>query len=109
MLWSTNKRGFSVRQGKQDYYRTALGLLADGGVDALTIANLCSHLGVTAGSFYSHFAGIREFHVGFLEQWVDGRVYQLKEQMDATPDPLDRIALLRRLAVGVNHEAESAI
>jgi 1,6-anhydro-N-acetylmuramate kinase len=29
--------------------------------------------------------------------------------VDATPDPLERIALLRHIAVAVNHEAESAI
>jgi len=98
-----------MRQSKDDYYRTALDLLADGGVDALTIANLCGRLGVTTGSFYAHFAGIREFHTALLEQWEIGRIYQLKEQMDHTTDPLDRIGLLRRLAVGVNHEAESAI
>src|ERR1700730_9273979 len=98
-----------MRQSKDDYYRSALELLADGGVDALTIANLCARLGVTTGSFYAHFAGIREFHAAFLEQWEAGRVYQLKEQMDATTDPLERIDLLRHLAVAVNHEAESAI
>jgi AcrR family transcriptional regulator len=98
-----------MRQSKDDYFRAALDLLADGGVDALTIANLCSRLGVTTGSFYAHFGGIREFHVAFLEQWEAGRVYQLQEQMDDTTEPLERIDLLRRLAVGVNHEAESAI
>ncbi|MEY2567671.1 MAG: hypothetical protein QOE35_2200 [Actinomycetota bacterium] len=98
-----------MRQSRDDYYRAALELLADGGVDALTMANLCARLGVTTGSFYAHFGGIREFHSAFLEQWEAGRVYQLKEQVDATPDPLARIDLLRRIAVAVNHEAESAI
>jgi AcrR family transcriptional regulator len=98
-----------MRQSKDDYYRAALDLLADGGVGALTIANLCARLGVTTGSFYAHFAGIREFHTAFLEQWEAGRVYQLKEQMDSTTDPLERIDLLRRLAIALNHEAESAI
>ena len=98
-----------MRQSKDDYYRTALDLLADGGADALTISNLCTRFGVTTGSFYAHFAGIREFRTGFLEQWAAGRAYQLKEQVDSTTDPLDRIDLLRRLAVAVHHEAESAI
>jgi AcrR family transcriptional regulator len=96
-------------QSKDDYYRAALDLLADGGVDALTIANLCARLGVTTGSFYAHFAGIRQFHTAFLNQWADGRVYQLKGQVDSTPEPFERIDLLRRIAVAVNHEAESAI
>ena len=98
-----------MRQSKDDYYRTALELLAEGGVGALTMVNLCARLGVTTGSFYAHFDGIREFHVAFLEQWADGRVYALKAQADATADPLERIDLLRRIAVSVNHEAESAI
>jgi AcrR family transcriptional regulator len=98
-----------MRQSKDDYYRTALDLLAEGGVDALTIANLCTRLGVTTGSFYAHFPGIREFHAAFLEQWELGHVYQLKEQVDATADPLERLTLLRQLAIAINHEAESAI
>lgn len=109
MLLKRQGGGAKVRQSKDDYYRTALDLLADGGVGALTIANLCTRLGVTTGSFYAHFAGTREFYTAFLEQWEVGRVYQLKEQVACTVDPLDRIGLLRRLAISVNHEAESAI
>jgi AcrR family transcriptional regulator len=90
-------------------YLTAVRRSPDGGVNALTMANLCARLGVTTGSFYAQFGGIREFHIAFLEQWEAGRVYQLKAQVDATPDPLDRIDLLRCIAVAVNHEAESAI
>src|SRR5580658_1673385 len=102
-------RPVSMRKSKDDYYRAALDLLAEGGVDALTMANLCARLGVTTGSFYAHFVGIQEFHVAFLEQWEAGRVYLLQEQVDCVTDALERIDLLRRIAVGVNHEAESAI
>src|SRR2546423_6466907 len=109
LLYGGKRNGIRMRQRKDDYYRAALELLADGGVDALTMANLCARLGVTTGSFYAHFPSMREFHATFLEQWADGRVYQLKEQVDAAPDPLDRIDLLRHVAVAVNHEAESAI
>jgi AcrR family transcriptional regulator len=98
-----------MRQSKDDYFQAALELLANSGVDGLTIANLCARLGVTTGSFYAHFGGIREFHTAFLEQWSEGRVYALKEQVDAVHNPLGRIDLLRRIAVSVNHEAESAI
>ena len=98
-----------MRQSKEDYYRTALELLTEGGVGALTMVNLCARLGVTTGSFYAHFGGIREFHAAFLEQWADDRVDAVKAQTDATPGPLQRSDLLRRIAVSVNHEAESAI
>jgi AcrR family transcriptional regulator len=109
MLLFAVKEVGSMRQKKDDYYRTALDLLADGGADALTIANLCSRLEVTTGSFYSHFDSIRGFHSAFLDHWAEGRIYQLKEQVDAVSDPLQRVALLRRIAVALNHEAESAI
>jgi AcrR family transcriptional regulator len=98
-----------VRQGKVDYFRTALDLLAEGGVDALTIANLCARLGVTTGSFYAHFAGIGEFHNAFLRQWEAGRVDQLTQELGSATDPLERIELLKRMGVAVHHEAESAI
>jgi AcrR family transcriptional regulator len=98
-----------MRQSKDDYYRIALELLAEGGADALTMVQLCARLGVTTGSFYAHFGGIREFHASFLEHWAEGRVYALKEQVEKSIDPLARIDLLRNIAVSVNHEAESAI
>lgn len=98
-----------MRQSKDDYYRIALELLAEGGADALTMVHLCARLGVTTGSFYAHFGGIREFHASFLEHWAEGRVYALKEQVEKSIDPLARIDLLRNIAVSVNHEAESAI
>jgi AcrR family transcriptional regulator len=109
MLLFAVKERESMRQTKDDYYRIALDLLGDGGADALTIANLCSRLEVTTGSFYSHFDSIRGFHSAFLDHWAEGRIYQLKEQVDAVTDPLQRVALLRRIAVALNHEAESAI
>ncbi len=98
-----------MRQGKDDYFRTALDLLAEGGVDALTIAKLCTRLGVTTGSFYAHFSGIGDFHNAFLGQWEVHRVSQLKKELESTTDPLDRIELLKRMGVAVHHEAESAI
>ena len=89
-----------MRQSKDDYYRIALELLAEGGVDALTMANLCARLGVTTGSFYAHFGGIRQFHTAFLEQWADGRVYALKEQVEKTTEPL---------AVGLNPQSTPSL
>jgi AcrR family transcriptional regulator len=109
MLFSGIKETNPMRQRKDDYYRSALDLLAGGGVDALTIANLCGRLNVTTGSFYSHFESIHAFHTAFLEDWAEGRVYLLKEQVDGVADPLERIDVLRRIAVSVHHEAESAI
>ena len=62
-----------MSQTKADYDRTALDLLAEGGVAALTMTKLCARLRVTTGSFYAHFAGMAEFHGAFLEQWAKRR------------------------------------
>ncbi|HZP15714.1 MAG TPA: TetR/AcrR family transcriptional regulator, partial [Nocardioides sp.] len=70
-----------MAQSKDDYFRVALDLLADGGVDALTIANLCGALGVTTGSFYAHFSGIGDFHDALLEHWETGRTSSLQDEL----------------------------
>jgi AcrR family transcriptional regulator len=92
-----------------DYFLAALDLLAEGGAAALTIANLCDRLGVTKGSFYHHFESQPAFHRAFLDHWLVERFAQLEQQVQAVPDPLERIELLKRLGVAVHHEAESAI
>lgn len=96
-------------QGKDDYCRVALDLLAEGGVDSLTISNLCSRLGVTTGSFYAHFSGISDFHKALLRQWEAGRVSELNDELASTTGALERIELLKRMALALEHEAESAI
>lgn len=98
-----------ARCTREDYFEAALDLLARDGVDALTIAGLCDRLGVTKGSFYHHFSGIRPFHDALLHHWEVERTEQLVAQVDAITDPLERIELLKRLGIAVHHEAESAI
>jgi AcrR family transcriptional regulator len=97
------------RLSEQDYFEVGLGLLAEGGIAAVTIANLCDRLGVTKGSFYHHFAGGPDFQQRLLTYWSADRAGQLIAMVEATPDPHDRITLLKRIAVDLHHEAESAI
>jgi AcrR family transcriptional regulator len=97
------------RLSEQDYYEVGLALLAEGGIAAVTIANLCDRLGVTKGSFYHHFAGGPDFQQRLLTYWSADRAEQLIALVEATPDPHDRITLLKQIAVSLQHEAESAI
>jgi AcrR family transcriptional regulator len=97
------------RLSEQDYFEVGLALLAEGGIAAVTIANLCDRLGVTKGSFYHHFAGGPDFQQRLLTYWSADRAGQLIATVEATPDPYDRITLLKRIAVDLQHEAESAI
>jgi AcrR family transcriptional regulator len=97
------------RLTERDYFEIGLDLLAEGGLASVTIANLCERLGVTKGSFYHHFAGGPDFQQRLLTYWSEDRAGRLIEMVDRTPDPLDRIPLLKRMGIELNHEAESAI
>jgi AcrR family transcriptional regulator len=97
------------RLSERDYFEVGLDLLAEGGLSSVTIANLCERLGVTKGSFYHHFAGGPDFQHRLLTYWSEDRTRDLIEIVESTPDPLDRIPLMKRMGVELHHEAESAI
>ena len=48
------ERDRSGTLNRNDYFEAGLDLLAEGGVQAQTIANLCERLAITKGSFYHH-------------------------------------------------------
>lgn len=94
---------------KDEYFRVALTLLADHGATGVTIANLCTELDVTKGSFYHHFESGPDFMRAFLVHWE--RKYTKPAVADARhiADPVERLNQLKPLVVGLYHEAESAI
>jgi len=80
---------------RDDYFEAALDVIAGEGVGALTIAKLCQRLDVTIGSFY-HW-------------WETEHAFHLVDQARIEPDPIARLALLKKLAAGLPHQAEVAI
>lgn len=93
---------------RDDYLATGLDLLAEGGVNAVTIAALCERLGVTKGSFYHHFDDVSVYHEALLGSWEAG-THQAIEAAQAVADSHKRLSVLKELAVAAHHEAESAI
>jgi AcrR family transcriptional regulator len=93
----------------KDYFEAGQQLLAEAGVQAVTIANLCDRLGVTKGSFYHHFRSVEEFHDRLLDEWFTEHMARRVAVTDAATDPLERIAAMRRFAVDRRHETEGAI
>ena len=93
---------------RDDYLAAGLGLMAEGGVNAVTIAALCERLGVTKGSFYHHFGDVSDFHEALLASWEDS-TSQAIEKARAVADSHKRLSVLKELGVAAHHEAESAI
>lgn len=94
---------------KQDYYRVALELLAEGGAGRVTIANLCERLGLTKGSFYHHFDNATAFLHEAVDDWGRAAGDDLARAAREIPAPAERLELLRLMASSLDHEVESAI
>jgi AcrR family transcriptional regulator len=91
------------------YFDAAFELLAERGHTGLTIAALCQRLGVTKGSFYHHFRDIPAFVDALLAHWATEHATRLIALSESLSDPLERMHLLRGIAVGLPHGAEAAI
>ena len=103
------KHGEVSTRTPDDFFEAALDLLADGGAPAVTVARLCTALGVTKGSFYHHFPGIPGFMDGLLAYWEQRGVDRAMQAMAATgPCGLFEVAKLAA-TWELHHEAESAI
>ncbi|MGI5127333.1 TetR/AcrR family transcriptional regulator [Pseudonocardia sp. CA-107938] len=103
-------RRAGVQVGPAQYFATAMDLLAERGPGELKIGTLCAALGVTSGSFYHHFAGWSGFVRALLEHWETeqtARVVALTQS--TTTDPVQRLDVLKHLAVDLPHAAEAAI
>lgn len=94
---------------KEHYFEAALDVIAREGVESVTIATLCRRLNVTIGSFYHHFRSSKVFLQAFYGWWEAEHAFQLVDQARSEPDPLSRLALLKKLAGGLPHDAEAAI
>jgi AcrR family transcriptional regulator len=100
-----------VRTGltRERYFEAALDVIAGQGVEALTIAALCQRLNVTIGSFYHHFKSREAFLQAFYGWWEAEHAFHLVDQARSEPDPVARLAVLKKLSSGLPHAAEAAI
>ncbi len=84
-------------------------LLAEGGIAAVTIANVCARLHVTKGSFYHHFESGPAFHAELLANYEHEYAHRRTQAVDAIIDPDSRLQALLERGVERDHEAESAL
>jgi AcrR family transcriptional regulator len=91
------------------YFEAALDVIARESVGALTIAKLCARLDVTIGSFYHHFKSSQDFLGAFYAWWETEHAFHLVDEARLEPDPVARLARLKKLSGGLPHGAEAAI
>ena len=97
------------RTTREDYFRAAFELLAEGGKPALTTTSVCDRLGVTTGSLYHHFQSGPGFYAAFIEHWENDVSPALRQRADNVADPRERLEVLMRIARDGNHDSEKAI
>jgi AcrR family transcriptional regulator len=78
------------RLRRADWIEAALEAIERGGLAAVSVEPLAARLGVTKGSFYSHFAGRDKLIDATLENWERGRGDTI-ERFEKIEDPAQRL------------------
>jgi AcrR family transcriptional regulator len=94
---------------REAYFETGLDVLADLGYGGLKLAEVCSRLGVTTGSFYHYFDNWPSFTHELVEHWKQARTTRLAEWVRTERDPRRRIDTLIHIGLNLPHSAEAAI
>lgn len=94
---------------RESYFETGLEILADLGFGGLKLAEVCSRLGVTTGSFYHYFTGWSAYTRELIGYWRQDRTVRLIEVLRAQPDARRRIQAIIDIALTLPHGAEAAI
>lgn len=94
---------------REAFLATGLGVLSDLGYGGLKLAELCTRLGVTTGSFYHYFSNWPSYTRELVEYWRQGRTVRLIERIRAEPDPRHRIDSIINIGLHLPHSAEAAI
>ena len=94
---------------KNQYFDTALDVLASSGFQGLNIRRMCTALGVTTGSFYHHFGNLKGFRIALLDYWELRQEVILRELKFGEGTAEGDLLALRTLTLGLPHAAETAI
>ena len=94
---------------RESYFEIGLGILADLGFGGLKLAEVCSRLGVTTGSFYHYFSGWGAYTRELVAYWRQDRTVRLIEVIRSQPTPRKRIEAIIAVALTLPHGAEAAI
>ncbi len=86
-----------------------LEILAEQGVEGVTIDALCTGLGVTKGSFYHHFKNREHFQATLLEFWLEKHTEHKKALAKEKETPEERYAKIIEFGGALPHKLEKNI
>jgi AcrR family transcriptional regulator len=110
MATASSKRS-QARLSRDDWVAAALDAIADRGLAGVAVEPLAAKLGVTKGSFYSHFATRDELVDAALERWQDthGATGMGIERFAAIEDPAQRLRELLLAAITFSQSAAPSV
>jgi AcrR family transcriptional regulator len=94
---------------REAFLATGLEVLSDRGYGGLKLAELCTRLGITTGSFYHYFSNWSSYTRDLVEHWRKGSTTRLVDVVRAEPDPRRRIDKIINIGLNLPHGAEAAI
>jgi AcrR family transcriptional regulator len=75
---------------REDWLDLGLRRLAQGGVEALRLKDLCSSAGKTIGSFYHHFADQETYFKAMMQHWHKTHSQDVMTQIDAVGGAIEQ-------------------
>ena len=97
--------GQSGRLTPEAWIQAGFRALARKGASALKAEALARDVGTTKGSFYWHFGDIADFKMQMLRHWEERAFDDIVSELDALPDPPQRLRHLCALAVSFRDPA----
>jgi len=91
------------------YFEIGLDVLSDLGYGGLKLAEVCSRLGVTTGSFYHYFNNWPTYTTELVALFFRGLTEQRVSMLRDEPDPRKRIDGVVEVGRSLPHRAEAAI
>jgi AcrR family transcriptional regulator len=97
------------RLSRADWEQVALDAIAENGLGAVAVEPLAARLGVTKGSFYSHFASRDELIEAALQSWERSHGGTGLERFAAIEDPAERLRQLLLAAITFSQSSEPSV
>ena len=97
------------RLRRADWVEAALEAIAQGGLSAVAVEPIAVRLGVTKGSFYSHFSSRDELIDAALDSWEESHGRSGLERFARIDDPAERLRQVMLAAVAFSQSGAPSV